>query len=118
MKKPSKFLEKENGGLVTLGSLFNGMESARVVFIYENPYASHFRANYMRASVELILIDRNESGTEIFRSSWRRVDVAGETALELELEEALASDPILSTSKYHIHISGSPTSESPTCQPE
>ena len=93
-----KFLEKENGGLVTLGSLFNGMESARVVFIYENPYASHFRANYMRASVELILIDRNESGTEILRSSWKRVDVAGETALELELEEELACEPILSES--------------------
>ena len=63
-----EFLRRERGGLVTLGSLFNGMESARVVFVYENPYASHFRANYMRASVELILIDRNNSGTEYWNS--------------------------------------------------
>ena len=104
-----KFLEKENGGLVTLGSLFNGMESARVVFIYENPYASHFRANYMRASVELILIDRNKSGTEVLGSSWKRVDVAGETALELELEEELASDPILSTRVTNTTSSSSQT---------
>ena len=52
-----EFLRRERGGLVTLGSLFNGMESTRVVFVYENPYASHFRANYMHASVELILLD-------------------------------------------------------------
>ena len=51
------YISGERGGLVTLGSLFNGMESARVVFVYENPYAFHFRANYMCASVELILLD-------------------------------------------------------------
>ena len=64
-KALEKYLQNESGGLVTLGSLFNGMESARVVFVYENPYASHFRANYMRASVELILIDRHISGTQL-----------------------------------------------------
>ena len=59
-----KFLQRDKGGLVTLGSLFNGMESTRVVFVYENPYASHFRANYLRVSVELILIDRNDRCAE------------------------------------------------------
>ena len=63
-RAPELFLQRQRGGLVTLGNLFNGMESARVIFIYENPYASHFRANYLRASVELILIDRNSHGIE------------------------------------------------------
>ena len=46
---------------MTLGRYFNGMESASVVFAFQNPYSSHFRANYMRASVELVMLDR---GTE------------------------------------------------------
>ena len=62
-RKLELFLEKDAGCLVTLGSLFNGMECASVVFVFSNPYASHFRANFLRASVELILIDRNQQGS-------------------------------------------------------
>ena len=51
------------GCLVTLGSHFSGMESATVIFVYSNPYASNFREHYMRASVELFLVDRNIRGT-------------------------------------------------------
>ena len=58
-----RFLEEDTGCLVTLGSLFNGMECATVVFVFDNPYASNFRANFLRASVELILIDRNQQGS-------------------------------------------------------
>ena len=47
------------GSSLTLGSKYNGMESAAVVFVYSNPFSSNFRANYMRVSVELILIDRH-----------------------------------------------------------
>ena len=57
------YLNDPQGCLVTLGRLFNGMESATVVLVFNNPYASHFRANYMRASVELILVDRHMLGT-------------------------------------------------------
>ena len=58
-----KYLTDNTGCLVTLGSKFDGMESAVVVLVYSNPYSSNFRANYMRASVELILIDRHNMGT-------------------------------------------------------
>ena len=64
-----RFLEEDTGCLVTLGSLFNGMECATVVFVYDNPYASHFRANFLRASVELILIDRNKQGSTLIPSN-------------------------------------------------
>ena len=60
-----RFLEEDTGCLVTLGSLFNGMECATVVFVYNNPYASHFRSNFLRASVELVLIDRNQQGSTL-----------------------------------------------------
>ena len=59
------FLEEDTGCLVTLGSLFNGMECATVVFVFNNPYASNFRANFLRASVELVLIDRNKRGSTL-----------------------------------------------------
>ena len=58
-----QYLKKNSGCLVTLGKRFNGMSSAVTVLVYSNPYSCNFRANYMRASVELILIDRNKMGT-------------------------------------------------------
>merc|ERR1712130_652210 len=57
------FLREGRGCLLTRGELFNGMESATVVLVFDNPYASHFRANFLRASVEIIAIDRNNKGT-------------------------------------------------------
>ena len=57
------FLREDQGCLLTQGSLFNGMESATVILVFDNPHASHFRANFMRASVEIITIDRNKRGT-------------------------------------------------------
>ena len=51
------FLRHEKGFLVTHAPLFNGMESAIILLAYTNPYASHFRANFMRASVEIIMLD-------------------------------------------------------------
>ena len=57
-----EYLNNCKGCLLTLGRHFNGMESTTIVFTYNNPYASNFRANYLRASVELILLDRNELG--------------------------------------------------------
>ena len=57
------FLQNSTGCLVTLGRLFSGVESATVIFVYSNPYASNFREHYMRASVELFLVDRNNRGT-------------------------------------------------------
>ena len=58
-----QYLKKNSGCLVTLGKRFNGMSSAVTVLVYSNPYSCNFRANYMRASVELILLDRNKMGT-------------------------------------------------------
>ena len=57
------YLQVPRGCLVTKRSLFEGMESATVVLVYSNPYSSHFRRTYLRASVELVLIDRNSLGT-------------------------------------------------------
>ena len=58
-KRLEKFLRSRKGSLITRGDLFNGMESATIVFVFDNPYASHFRANFLRASVEIFTIDRN-----------------------------------------------------------
>jgi hypothetical protein len=58
-----KFLRSPKGCLVTRGSLFAGMESATVVLVFDDPYCSNFRSNFMRGSVEVILIDRNMRGT-------------------------------------------------------
>ena len=57
------YLQTPRGCLVTKGSLFEGMESATVILVYSNPYSSHFRRNYLRAAVELVLIDRSILGT-------------------------------------------------------
>ena len=57
------FLQNSTGCLVTMGRFFSGVESATVIFVYSNPYASNFREHYMRASVELFLVDRNSRGT-------------------------------------------------------
>jgi len=51
------FLRLENSFLVAHAPLFNGMESAIILLAYTNPYASHFRANFLRASVEIIMLD-------------------------------------------------------------
>ena len=37
------FLQNSTGCLVTLGRFFSGVESATVIFVYSNPYASNFR---------------------------------------------------------------------------
>ena len=54
-----KFLRKNSGCLVTCKSYLNGMECRTVVLVYDNCHASHFRSNFLRASHEVILIDRN-----------------------------------------------------------
>ena len=58
-----QYLRQPFGFLVTLAQLFNGMESAVIVLAYSNPYASDFRANFMRASVEIILLDWSDIQT-------------------------------------------------------
>ena len=104
------YLQNAKGCLLTLGRHFNGMESATVVFSYTNPYASNFRANYLRASVELILLDRNEMGTVQLRPKDRRsskeklVDRTFETDLnELEQKD---SKEIRETPSKDIKVEG------------
>ena len=70
-RKLKEFLKSGQGCLVTRGELFNGMESASVVFVFDDPHASHFRANFLRASVEIITVDRNEAG--VVETSMRNV---------------------------------------------
>ena len=63
-----KILKGEKTGcLVTCGSLLNGMECKTLVFVYDNPFSSHFRSNFLRASHELILIDRNTQGKRMIK---------------------------------------------------
>jgi len=61
--KLENFLQRGTGCLITSGALYNGMEARTVVLVFENPYSSIFRSNYMRASVKLIMIDRNTLGS-------------------------------------------------------
>ena len=53
------YLLHNRGSLLTEAKYFVGFEARTLVLAYDNPYSSNFRCNYMRAAVELVLLDRN-----------------------------------------------------------
>ena len=58
-----EYLIQNRGSLLTEAKYFVGFEARTLVLAYDNPYSSSFRCNYLRAAVELVLLDRNLSSS-------------------------------------------------------
>ena len=97
-----KYLKKGRGALVTRGDLFNGMESATVAFIFDNPHASHFRANFLRASVEIFAVDRNNLEQSTLSHGDLEQTKTGATLNENKV--AMVARQILSSERVYVGI--------------